>query len=201
MSAEVKLKRKVQLRKKQETEQPASRSNGRKWWILVLLGVLAVVGYFVFSTDTKESDVMASVSEEKTESVGLIEEVSAPLATENESVSAEEVVSTETEPVSETETETSPVTTQTQPIVQSTKQNLNVRSQSTNHKTKADNTSASNNGSKTLPVSSDTDDIEREAMDVIRGVYGNGADRKEKLGSRYQAIQNRVNQLKKEGLF
>lgn len=46
-----------------------------------------------------------------------------------------------------------------------------------------------------------TDDIEAEALKVIRGVYGDGDNRKKSLGSRYDAIQSRVNQLKKEGLF
>lgn len=44
-------------------------------------------------------------------------------------------------------------------------------------------------------------DIEQEAMKVIRGDYGNIPERREKLGSRYQEIQDRVNQLKKEGVF
>ena len=46
-----------------------------------------------------------------------------------------------------------------------------------------------------------SDNIEQEAMNVIRGDYGNVPERREKLGSKYQEIQNRVNQLKKEGVF
>lgn len=49
--------------------------------------------------------------------------------------------------------------------------------------------------------SSVSDDIEKEAQRVIRGDYGNVPQRKELLGSKYQQIQNRVNQLKKEGAF
>jgi hypothetical protein len=44
-------------------------------------------------------------------------------------------------------------------------------------------------------------DVEAEAMKVIRGDYGDGEERKAKLGSEYQKIQNRVNQLKREGVF
>lgn len=43
--------------------------------------------------------------------------------------------------------------------------------------------------------------IEQEARSVIHGDYGNFPERREKLGGRYQEIQNRVNQLKKEGFF
>lgn len=46
-----------------------------------------------------------------------------------------------------------------------------------------------------------SDNVEQEAMNVIRGEYGNIPERREKLGSKYQEIQNRVNQLKKEGVF
>ena len=47
----------------------------------------------------------------------------------------------------------------------------------------------------------DDDMISREAMKVIRGDYGDGKARINKLGSNYHAIQARVNQLKCEGAF
>lgn len=49
-----------------------------------------------------------------------------------------------------------------------------------------------------IPISSD---IEKEAFKVIRGEYGNNPIRKNKLGDGYQNIQNRVNELKREGAF
>ena len=52
----------------------------------------------------------------------------------------------------------------------------------------------------TLP-SNISDNIEQEALNVIRGDYGNVPERREKLGSKYQEVQNRVNQLKREGAF
>lgn len=56
----------------------------------------------------------------------------------------------------------------------------------------------SKTSTKTFDIS---DDIELEAMNVIRGDYGNVPERRRILGSKYQKIQNRVNQLKKEGVF
>lgn len=44
-----------------------------------------------------------------------------------------------------------------------------------------------------------TNDIESLAMEVIRGEYGNGQTRKDLLGSYYQQVQDRVNQLMKGG--
>lgn len=52
----------------------------------------------------------------------------------------------------------------------------------------------------TLPTNI-SDNIEQEALSVIRGDYGNVPERRERLGSKYQEIQNRVNQLKRKGAF
>lgn len=46
-----------------------------------------------------------------------------------------------------------------------------------------------------------SNDIESEARKVIRGDYGVGKERKDRLGSQYQVIQQRVNELKREGAF
>ncbi len=46
-----------------------------------------------------------------------------------------------------------------------------------------------------------SDDIDSEAMKVIRGDYGNVPERKELLGNKFHAIQSKVNQLKKDGVF
>ena len=43
-----------------------------------------------------------------------------------------------------------------------------------------------------------TSDIDQLAWDVIRGKYGNGAARKNALGDKYEAVQERVNELLKE---
>lgn len=45
------------------------------------------------------------------------------------------------------------------------------------------------------------DNIEAQALKVIQGDYGVGQERKNKLGTQYQAVQNRVNELKREGVF
>lgn len=43
--------------------------------------------------------------------------------------------------------------------------------------------------------------VETEALKVIRGDYGNNPERRRNLGSNYQSIQNRVNELKRQGAF
>lgn len=42
--------------------------------------------------------------------------------------------------------------------------------------------------------------LDEQAHKVIRGDFGNGEERKQKLGSRYDSIQKRVNEMYKEGL-
>ncbi|MEE1303351.1 MAG: hypothetical protein UHD64_11255, partial [Bacteroidales bacterium] len=48
-----------------------------------------------------------------------------------------------------------------------------------------------------IPVGSS---IEEKAKLVIRGDFGNGEERKMKLGSEYSAIQNKVNEMYAKGL-
>lgn len=43
--------------------------------------------------------------------------------------------------------------------------------------------------------------VETAAQEVIKGDFGNGNVRKERLGARYQEIQNMVNQMKRQGKF
>ena len=44
-------------------------------------------------------------------------------------------------------------------------------------------------------TSTPTDDIDALAQDVIKGVYGNGNERKQRLGAMYDEVQARVNEL------
>lgn len=45
-----------------------------------------------------------------------------------------------------------------------------------------------------------TNYIEQKAISVIRGNYGNGEERKTKLGREYQIIQDKVNEMYRNGL-
>lgn len=42
--------------------------------------------------------------------------------------------------------------------------------------------------------------LEQKAIAVIRGTYGNGLERKQKLGNEYTVIQNKVNEMYRDGL-
>ena len=51
------------------------------------------------------------------------------------------------------------------------------------------------NGSPSAPAPSKPVDIDKLAREVLAGKYGNGDERKKKLGKNYDAVQKRVNEL------
>ena len=48
---------------------------------------------------------------------------------------------------------------------------------------------------QTSSVQSINGSLEQKAIAVIRGTYGNGLERKQKLGDEYTVIQNKVNEM------
>lgn len=72
----------------------------------------------------------------------------------------------------------------------------------TNDSSKVDSTALT--PTSTDSVSNSTSQVngnlEENARQVIRGVFGNGQERKDKLGSAYSEIQGRVNEMYRQGL-
>lgn len=188
-NSDVKLKHKVQLRKKVEeptvaveTEPgntPTPYKSSSKTWMWILLGVIAlcVIGYFIF---TKSGDTAVTESEQDTE---LVEETILPTdSVGNQEESTEEVLPTHENEVSSNADD----------------QNAKV------NEAPATSDNNSNIATTTTSVASNanvSNDVEAEAMKVIRGDYGVGQERKDKLGTKYETIQSRVNELKREGIF
>lgn len=52
----------------------------------------------------------------------------------------------------------------------------------------------------TTAAANPTDNIDLEVQKVLKGVYGNGQERKDKLGASYAKIQRKVNELYRKGL-
>lgn len=191
-NSDVKLKHKVQLRKKVE-EPEVSGNNGSiepdltttptpnkpksKNWLWILLGVivLGVIGYIFFS---KSGDKAAETSDQEAEVVVAHSEPTDTTIVEG--TEGEEIA-----PENDNEVANNPET-QSSDAVETP--------------ATVDNTS---NGtpSTSVNVPNVSNDVEAEAMKVIRGDYGIGQERKDKLGSKYQTIQSRVNELKREGIF
>lgn len=193
-NSDVKHKHKVQLRKKVEEEpQPVvapkpeptptptpepenTKSNRWIWWVVGVI-ILCIIGYFLFSKSGKEQPAQpeTEVIEEVSAIEGVDEATDQPEVVQDEANAEEAFKASQTEQPAE-----DPKAGAQAPVT-------NVVPEQTQQKA-TESTSISN-------------DVEAEAMKVIRGEYGIGQERKDKLGAKYQPIQNRVNELKREGVF
>lgn len=200
----VELKKKVTLKTKvaetatqnqQTTQQPNPSSNGKgkKLGVLIVIVVIAVVAFFLLKPDNSGNDVSVS-SPATSETVAQnadndqIQEAEQPIS---ESISNEESTPVVEEDKSNKEagdnnkpTTTSEQEGKTQTTSETTNQTKDVASETTQKK-------------EAIPVGSS---IEEKAKLVIRGDFGNGEERKMKLGSEYSAIQNKVNEMYAKGL-
>lgn len=193
-NSDVKLKHKVQLRKKVEEEpQPVvapkpeptptptpepenTKSNKWIWWVVGVI-ILCIIGYFLFLKSGKEQPTQPET--EVVEEVSAVENVDE--ATDQPEGVQDEANAEEASKASQNEQPAEDPKAGAQAPV------TNVVPEQTQQKA-TESTSISN-------------DVETEAMKVIRGEYGIGQERKDKLGAKYQPIQNRVNELKREGVF
>lgn len=157
------------------TDDPdETSSKSRKIWLWVALVVVAaLLAYLLWPKATTEG-----VEEQTIENATQPEDETADPVTDEATVSdvqEEADLQTEEAPEAESETASTETTATTAPEAAPT---------------------------TTAPANMPTlDGVEAEALKVIRGDYGVGRERKDKLGSQYQAIQRRVNELKREGVF
>lgn len=80
---------------------------------------------------------------------------------------------------------------------QPTKQNPATIAEPAQSKPAATQTTKPSSSSTSAPVSGD---VEENARRVIRGDYGNGLERRDKLGTSYSEIQGKVNEMYRQGL-
>lgn len=188
--------------------QEAAKKRG--WmWIVVIIALLLALAIWWFmknpsgqaegsdadstkteqTADKAEPDNDNTVQQSPDQSAG---EVSVP--SQNDTETGAEIADN----FSSTGNETTAQNSSTESVASSnsqvgTTQSSNAAVAATNNHTTASNPS--------VITSSPTADIETEALNVIRGVYGDGNARRQALGSRYAEIQARVNQMKRDGLF
>lgn len=189
-NSDVKLKHKVQLRKKVEEPEvsvnkgdiepaptPEPERPKSKLWLWLLLGIVVLggVGYMFFP---KSGDKVAETPEQEIEAVAESSVPADIIAAEGTDI--EEADPNDGNAAANTSEPKGPEAVETTAT--------------------ADNTSNVSSSTQ-LNESNVSNDVEAEAMKVIRGDYGIGQERKDKLGSKYQTIQSRVNELKREGIF
>ena len=201
----VELKKKVTLKTKvaetatqnQQTTQlpnPSSNGKGKKLGVLIVIVVIAVVAFFLLKPDNSGNDVSVS-SPATSETVAQNadnaqeQEVAQPVS---ESTSYEESTSVVEEDKSNKEVSDNngnkPANVSEQE--EKTQASTETRTQTT------EVTSKTTQKEEAIPVGS----IEEKAKLVIRGDFGNGEERKMKLGTEYSAIQNKVNEMYAKGL-
>ena len=200
----VELKKKVTLKTKvaetatqnqQTTQQPNPSSNGKgnKLGVLIVIVVIAVVAFFLLKPDNSGNDVSVS-SPATSETVAQnadndqIQEAEQPIS---ESTSNEEST-----PVVEEDKSNKEAGDNNKPTTTSEQEGKPQTTSETTNQTK-DVASETTQKKEAIPVGSS---IEEKAKLVIRGDFGNGEERKMKLGSEYSAIQNKVNEMYAKGL-
>lgn len=150
-----------------------SSNGGKKWiWIILAIAIVAIL-IWMFLPDSKESsDEPVAIETEGVSSVETSEDTDSEMST-NDEVTIDEQ--------EETSSMSSPST------------------DDSSHEASASQPAVPNiPNSNSISVSNE---LEQEALKVIRGDYGIGQERKNRLGDKYQPIQNRVNELKREGVF
>lgn len=153
---------------------PAETKGGMKWiWIAVAVVVIALLAWLLIpKSDSKE----AAGQEETTEAVAAESAAPQESSVNDEAQAAEPADEAEAEPE--------------QTVPAQPEQNAAAEPQSAPVAQPA-----------VAPAAEVTDDVEAEAQKVIRGAYGDGQVRKDRLGSKYSEVQRRVNELKRQGAF
>ena len=194
----VQLKKKVTLKTKKvdsdikqdiqskdtASQEPVKNSNGgnkRNLWIFLGIIALVVILSFVFLGKNK-----GSKSQQPKDNGGTVVKIDSIKPTEDN--------------------------TETTDSISVTKEDSALKKDSVNlTPEKSSNEDNSNNGSTTnvakdelKPQNSSSEplngSLEQKAIAVIRGTYGNGLERKQKLGNEYTVIQNKVNEMYRDGL-
>ena len=168
-------------------EEPKKKGFAWLWALIGIAIVLAFLGMLFLNRGEKEEDKQIGDVEAVISSADDSASVdSTPVIGSDENAAPQENASEET-PVNNSGNATSNDETQAAASTESTPA-AKIPSTPT-----AANTPA--------PASDVNGEVEAEALKVIHGDYGDGDVRKDRLGSRYNEIQSRVNQLKRSGRF
>lgn len=163
-----------------DTNEP--RKNNTWLWILLALIVIGALIWLFVAGGDKKSNVPAAV-EEEVEAVEVVDSVPEDCTLPAEEVSEASASETAPEDVPATVPEDAPDKSETP-----AKSEASVASSAVNSTVATPSVPSSRN--ETV-----IGDIEAEANKVIRGDYGVGQERKDRLGSNYKAIQSRVNEI------
>ncbi len=193
------IKRKVTLRQKVSEPTPTQPTSKKPWWPWALAAVVVCGGLVFLLTrgNGPSGDEVAQTN------VPLVEDIATqdnPATTTQDSVMADTERQTEEQPSvqdNDSKAESTQGTTDKPTTQQQNQGSVNKPSPKpqSNKPTVNDKPTVSNN----VASATVNGTVDEEAWSTIRGNYGNGAARKEALGSRYDEIQAKVNEFYREG--
>lgn len=160
------------------TPEPEEKKNRKWFWVILAIIVIIFLVWWLLPGKSTDSE---PIVEE-----GTIEEVTTP-AENTEEVSNESEIPAGGDSV-EKNANNDESSNPSESIV-NTPEITPIATQTTNNV-------VTNNAPSVV-----SNDVEVEALKVIRGEYGIGQERKNRLGNKYDAIQQRVNELKRKGAF
>ena len=207
----VELKRKVTLKTKvpdvttpsaqpiqseSQNSNPKKQGNGKKWGLLIVLVAVVVIAFLLFKPGKMDNDSFV-VSQTVAETVANnTSETFAQVAEQgtSEAKANEDVVGTMGNPDNSEN-----MTTENNDSRSNTDSKVKVsQNQEQSNATTSVKKASSVAQIKNMSVPEGT--LEEKAKLVIRGDFGNGEERKIKLGSEYSAIQGKVNEMYAKGL-
>lgn len=185
-----------------ESEELSTNGNGKaKWYVAALAGLLVLGGggYYLSQQRDDGNTLKKTVVDPPKSVVAKGTEASDANKNEhNQSVVIEETTDKVSKEVAEGE-----VTAQSeQSPSKATPTNDNATTPSSTDTPVRNNPPTAGAVSQAAPTTTVnvTGTVEEEAIEVIRGKYGNGDVRKRLLGDRYDEIQNKVNEMYRKGL-
>ena len=204
----VQLKRKVTLRTKETPEvsapkvegtapkgpgaAPQPSSGGGKWWVAAVVVALLAAGgvYFVRQCGDDRTPSVATAGQN--DSV-VVDSAPAPASPSGGEAAASEGAG-KAAPAANGNAETTAAPAGETSSAQAGGETRSAAAAPT----KAASTSsapASASSTSAAPAQAPTGSVEQTAREVMRGVYGNGRVRKDRLAGRYAEVQRRVNQI------
>lgn len=216
------LKKKVTLRTKVADEpanitpeipvpNPENKRNGKGKWFGIAAVLVIVVAVVFFLLKPEKTDDTFIASDDVVHQQDVVTDVQQQENVDTEQTVPELVVEDKTIEENDNSDNVPNVVAdvQVESVITNDTQKENIVSDKNNETDNSNTTISQQNNtlstteSKTiLPKESNlsAETIEAKAWLVIRGDFGNGKERKMKLGSDYSVIQNKVNELYKNGL-
>lgn len=175
---------------------PKNKGNEKKWGLLIVLVAVVVIAFLLFKPGKTDNDsfvvsqtVAETIENNTSETSTQIAEQGTPEAKANE-----DVVETMGNPDNSEN-----MTTENNESTSNTDSKVKVsQNQEQSNATTSVKNSSSVAQTKNMSVLEGT--LEEKAKLVIRGDFGNGEERKIKLGPEYSAIQGKVNEMYAKGL-